>query len=260
MTFSAKSIRSRSAVAVALILVATSSALVQIHPVSATNTTQQQQLNQFVARARDGASGTFSATYRVEASTAGPGGILVVSQKTSRASLAWSTGRGWWSFVFRSAKGRLDQWIEHGTTAWDCFRFSSDQALSCYGPAPFGYANAWIDSVSAYLPGAAAESIANAVKNAEASLTQLAQLSLSTREGPPYGHLRCLRISEKMGGPETWCLDYAGFFVSQTGVNAIPAFGGNASLVRMGPTVPALAFKLLGPNMTRHGEFVTLPI
>jgi hypothetical protein len=263
VTISPRLIRTRSAVAVALfVLLVASSALVQVHSVSATNNTNQKEqgLNQFVAWARNGATGTFSATYRVDASSAGPGGTLVVSQKRSGGSLAWPTGRGWWSFVFRSSNGRVDQWIEHGTTAWDCFRFSSHEALACYGPAPYGYANGWIDSVMAYLPSAAAQSIANAVKDAEASPAQLAELSLSTREGPPYGHLRCLRISAKAGGPETWCLDYEGFFVSQTGVNGVPAVGSNSSLVRMGPTIPASAFKLLGPSKTKHGEFVTLPI
>jgi hypothetical protein len=263
VTISPGSIRTRSAVVVALLaLLVASSALVQVHSVSAINNTNQKEqgLNQFVAWARNGATGTFSATYRVDASSAGPGGTLVVAQKRSRGSLAWPTGRGWWSFVFRSSNGRVDQWIEHGTTAWDCFRFSSDKALACYGPAAYGYANGWIDSVLPYLPSAAAQSIANAVKVAEASPTQLAELSLSMREGPPYGHLRCLRISAKLGGPETWCLDYEGFFVSQTGVYWVPGFGSNASLVRMGPTIPASAFKLLGPSKTKHGEFVTLPI
>jgi hypothetical protein len=264
VTISPGSIRTRSAVVVALlVLLVASSALVQVHSVDATIITNQKEqgLNQFVAWARNGVTGTFSATYRVDASSAGPGGTLVVAQKRSRGSLSWPTGRGWWSFVFRSSNGRVDQWIEHGTTAWDCFRFSSDKALACYGPAPNGYGNGWIDSMMPYLPGAAAQSIANAVKVAEASPTQLAELSLSIREGPPYGHLRCLRISAKAGGPKTWCLDYEGFFVSQTGMyGGVPGFGSNASLVRMGPTIPASAFKLLGPSKSKRGEFVTLPI
>jgi hypothetical protein len=191
--------------------------------------------------ARNGATGSFLATYKVSAGPKGwgaPSGTLVVAQRVERGTLAWPTHHGSSSYVFTTSSGRLLQWIEKGTTSWDGFRLSSTKPLDCYGPARYGYSHGWIYSVMPFVNGEAHQSIANAVKTAEADPAQLSQPTLSVKSGPPRGFQRCLRISAKAGGPATWCLDYEGFLVSETVENGSPTLDGVASLLRRGPPAP----------------------
>ena len=204
----------------------------------------------FLALVRRGQTGTFSATYRVHGARTGTG-TLLVAQLALPGTSAFPDGPGSWSYLYRSRAGGVDQWVEEGTAARDCWRHSSTSPVTCYGPTTYLPFNAFVIGSEPVLVGSEVAQVRAALNQRGARLFA----SRSRRFGP----LHCLRVGPGADGPATWCVNDAGQLVTRHGVVGSTRTGADATLLTFSPRAPRSDFALLGPSRGRDHHFELPP-
>ncbi len=210
-------------------------------------------LEAFVAQAQRGISGTFSATYRLSQGPATTG-TVVLSQEAPARRQVLTGSRGTWAFRFSDTAGYDSQWIERGSTAWDCWRGPGATAWTCSGPGQFHTVNGYLLAIEPYVPGdiegdisALSSALTKSAPAVVKRIVRQAQLFDSTSAA--FGALRCLSIDGT-----TTCLDRSGVVVSRTG----GSFWTSITLVDHSSRVSKSAFVPMAPSSSSGKNFAVL--
>jgi hypothetical protein len=215
---------------------------------------RDKSVHSFLALADRAVSGTFSELYRISTGEASTSGVVAVAQEATSGQRPFVTGPGTWSFLYENEAGYSSQWIEKGSTAWDCWRPPGANVWTCSGPGSFRYVNGFLMAVAPYVPGqfiGESNQLTAAFNFQMPGLKKAAQkviaaITFSRKRNTHFGLLDCMKADAY-----TTCLDSSGVVVSQhSGTQTI-------TLLRHSATVPASAFKLQGT--TTGGPFLTLP-
>lgn len=210
-----------------------------------------ETINAFVALARLGVSGTFSAVYAVsQGSLAGSlAGTVEVAQEASPRQRPFTTGPGKWSFLYQSSAGYTLQWIERGPRAWDCRRAAGVTAWTCSGPGQFQPSNGFFLAVTPFIPGVVLGDINELTGGLKAHGVKGIQFfaSMSAR----FGSLQCMKVDGTSS-----CLDHAGVLVSQQG----GSYWTTITLLRRSSAVPSSAFVLNGKSTSSGRKFELLTL
>lgn len=201
----------------------------------------------FVALATRGLSGTYTELYRV---TGPNGGTVQVFQQAPSGIFPFTTGHGRWSFRLQAQSGISSQWVEHGSTAWDCWRPVSINAWKCSGPGHFEDSNGFFLSVEPYIPGVVVGDLHQLELGLKEKAPQVKNLVISDMTNPRFGSLRCLEVDGI-----TSCIDRAGVLVSQQG----GSYWSSITLLRRSTSVPGGAFELVGKSTSSGLHFTPIP-
>lgn len=210
-------------------------------------------LEAFVSMGQRGISGTFSETYRLVQGLVTTG-TVVISQEAPARGQVLAGGSGTWAFRFSDTAGYASQWIERGSTAWDCWRGPSASRWTCSGPGQFHTVNGYLLAIQPYVPGdiegdisALASALTKSAPVVVKKIVRQAQLFDST--SATFGALRCLSVDGT-----TTCLDRSGVVVSQTG----GSFWTSITLVHRSSRVPKSAFVPMAPSSSLGKNFAVL--
>jgi hypothetical protein len=197
----------------------------------------------FLARARSGLEGTFSAVYQFVSTIPHPNNFatVTVAQRAPAGTTAWPGGRpGEWSYRLASPSGQAVEWMVRGSAVETCWRRRGSQWSCSAGNYPgdagsIGYTIATIP----YLPGTAYSFLSSVIDD------DPAHGGLTIRTEPSrFGPLTCLVVKDPA---ETYCLTRGGHFASFfTSMGLAGSAWTKATLVSEQPTAPASDFTLSG--------------
>lgn len=216
-------------------------------PFAAASQQSQSSVSTFMASARHGLTGTYTEVYRV---TGPNGGTVSVFQQAHSGEFPFTTGPGRWSFLFQAQSGISSQWIEHGSTSWDCWRPATDTTWSCSGPGHFEETNGFFQSVEPYIPGVMMGELNQLQTGIKERAPEVKNLVISESSSPQFGPLRCLTADGT-----TACIDRTGVLVNQHG----SGYWSSIMLVRRSPLVPATAFNLVSKSTSDGKNFTAVP-
>jgi hypothetical protein len=258
--------RRRLAAASALAVVLTAAALAVSRAVGASGgrrpATATLTPAGFLAKARGGEEGTFQARYRISSGPnprnawimgMGPGTVMVAQRAAAGSSIV--VGRtGTWSYLYRGTHGP-EQWIERGSTVWDCASYG--KGLECSGPGTFFPSNGFFLAVQPFVPASAIEDIAGTVGAAGSAPKSGSGVRFFSEPDRAFGTLSCMTTPVPIS--QTFCLDSRGVLVSY--LNPVDVEGMRwmkVSLVSWSPAVPGSDFRLLAKSHS-SGRFLELP-
>ncbi len=212
-------------------------------PVFAATAQRPETPASFLARARSGLEGTFSAVYQFSGPTARTNNpaTVTVAQQAPVGTSAWPGGKpGEWSYRLTNPYGWSMEWVVRGSTVEDCYRLHSSKWHCSSGnyPGDAG-SNGYTTATEPYLPGTAYTFLKLTVEGGQS------HGSLAIRTEPSsFGPLTCLVVKDPA---ETYCLTGAGHFDSffaSTGLSGTAWT--EARLVSQHSTAPAKDFTLSG--------------
>jgi hypothetical protein len=213
-------------------------------------TVRPPSTSSFVALAKVGASGKFDEVYQVE----GPSrGTIEVSQVAPQQ--AFNAGSGRWSFVFRSATGISTQWIEMGSSSWDCWHKPGVTKWACSGPGHFQLSNGFILSVEPYIPGLILGEMTQLQQSSKIKPDPVKNIAFYSSKSSRFGPLRCVRVNAMGYGRVTSCLDRHGVLVTQQG----GSYWSKITLLNYRSGVPGSAFRLKGMSTSSGSNFAVPP-
>ena len=194
----------------------------------------------FLARAKAGIEGTFSAVYRLSApsSSTENDATVTVAQRAASGSTSWPGGKpGEWWYRLTYADDSTVEWLVRGNLLVDCWRVSRSKWRCSAGDyngdaGSIGYTIATIP----YLPGTAFLSLSIALQ----AMPPHASLAVRSEQSS-FGPLTCVR-----DGDGTWCLMRDGHLATWTGLGFTGYSWTNAQLVSEQPTAPATDSPLQG--------------
>ena len=218
-------------------------------PLASASQQPETSVTTFIASAKHALTGTYTEVYRV---TGPSGGTVHVFQQARPGRFPFTTGSGSWSFLFLAQTGVSSQWIEHGSTAWDCWQPVSGTSWTCSGPGHFEETNGFFQSVEPYIPGVVIGELNSLETGLREKAPQVKNLVVSESTSPQFGPLRCLTADGT-----TACIDRSGVLVNQQGGSG---YWSNITLVRRSHSVPAIAFKTMGKSTSWGKNFTTLPL
>ena len=197
----------------------------------------------FLARARSGLEGTFSAVYQFSGPTARTNNpaTVTVAQEAPVGTSAWPGGKpGEWSYRLTNPYGWAVEWVVRGSTVEDCYRLHASKWRCSAGnyPGDAG-SNGYTIATEPYLPGTAYTFLSLTVDGRQPP----AALAIRT-EPSSFGPLSCLVVKDPA---ETYCLTRAGHFANfftSTGLSGTAWT--EARLVSEQSTAPAKDFTLSG--------------
>jgi hypothetical protein len=196
----------------------------------------------FLARAKSGIGGTFSAVYQFSSSIPYPNdyATVTVAQRAPAGTTAWPGGRpGEWSYRLTNPYGLVVKWILRGSAVETCFRWRGSKWSCSTGNALGDVSNGYIIATEPYLLGTAYSFLSSIIDG------DPAHGAMAIRTEPSrFGALTCLVVKDPA---ETYCLTRAGHFASfftSLGLNA--TVWTKAQLVSEQPTAPASDFTLSG--------------
>lgn len=216
---------------------------------SATASQPETSVASFVALAKHALAGTFTETYRLT----GPGpssGTSELFQQAPSGAFPFPTGHAKWSFLFQSQTGISSQWIEEGSTAWDCWRASTTTTWTCSGPGRFEESNGFFLSIEPYIPGDVIGDINELELGLKEKAPQIKNLTISDSISSRFGPLRCLAVDGIVS-----CFDRSGVLVSQRG----GPYWSSITLIRRSSSVPRRAFNLVGMSTSSGEHFTVVP-
>jgi hypothetical protein len=178
-----------------------------------------QHAAQFLSLAEQGMDGDFELAYAVTGTNGdlfrGDPGTLVIAQTARAGHSAWVTAAGRWSFRLDGDDGATAQWIESGSSAEDCWRFTRNSAMRCTGPTTYIASNGFVLTTLPFIEGAVVESLRSIVDPVGFPSSTTGVLSLFTRPGSHLtGPLTCLRVDRLHG--MTTCITRRGVIASVT--------------------------------------------
>ena len=216
----------------------------------AAGTSSSRSVSAFVALAKSGASGTFDEVYQVE----GPNrGTIEIAQLVPQRP--FNAGSGRWSFVYQTQTGISSQWIEEGSTSWDCWHFAGVTAWTCSGPGHFELSNGFIGSVEPYIPGLVLGEVTQLQQAGQLKPDPVKSIAFYGSKSTAFGRLRCLRVEATGVGTVTICLDHRGVLVTQRGGSRWRSI----TLLRYRSGVPNSAFVLKGKSTSSGQNFAAVP-
>lgn len=209
-----------------------------------------KSLPQFIRLAKQAAAGTFAATYQVGGARSG---VVVVAQR--KAPEPSNPGSGTWSFMFQTPNAISSQWIQKGSTSWDCWRFASAKAWTCSGPGTYRTVNGFILSINPYIPMSVTSQL-NQLQQAIQHKGEVRSTSIFHAQSKKFGEETCLKVSALTSATGTMCIDRMGVLVSEEG-----GFGPfpSISLRQYGRSIPRNAFVLLGTSTSSGSAFLAIP-
>jgi hypothetical protein len=209
-----------------------------------------QSTPSFVALAKVGASGKFDEAYQVE----GPGnGIVEIAQEELQQP--FNAGTGQWSFVYQTPTGTSSQWIEKGSSSWDCWHQSGVTTWTCSGPGHFQQSNGFILSVEPYIPGLVLDEMSQLQQSSKIKPDPVKSIGFYSSKSTRFGPLRCERVDAMGYGRVTSCLDRHGVLVTQQG----GSYWSKITLLKYRSGIPGSAFRLMGANTSPGSSFVVPP-
>ena len=209
-------------------------------PRSSSTTEHPNPVTQFIGQAEKGASGRIHAWYSV---TAGPhAGVIEIAQQVAPHDL--NPASGTWSFLFQSSQGISSQWIQKGSSSWDCWHFASVSTWHCTGPGTFVSSNGYAESVAPYIPLTASGQLSQ-LQVALTHRGRVKQIATFAAESKQFGKLSCLKVMAiTLSSPETVCIDRDGLIVN---IHNASGFFTNVTLLRTSKSIPPAAFVPVGP-------------
>jgi hypothetical protein len=190
---------------------------------------------QFIQLAEQGATRTFAGVYQV---TGAHVGVIEVDQK--QHPQAFSPGSGTWSFVYRANQGISSQWIQKGSSSYDCWQRAGDTTWACSGPGSYQQANGFILATEPFIPSGVAGQL-NQLQEARGHKGWVKSLSIFKSDSKQFGVLNCIKVKAvTLSSPATICIDHNGTMVSET--NWPGGYFSNVSLEHHGTSIPSTAF------------------
>ena len=212
-------------------------------PVFAATALQPETPATFLARAKSGLKGTFSAVYQFSGPTARTNNpaTVTVAQQAPVGTSAWPGGKpGEWSYRLTNPYGWSMEWVVRGNTVEDCFRLHASKWRCSAGTYPGDAgSNGYTIATEPYLPGTAYTFLTLAVDGGQphAALTIRTELS-------SFGPLTCLVVKDPA---ETYCLTRGGHFATFFASMGLSGTAWTeARLVSEHSTAPAKDFTLSG--------------
>jgi hypothetical protein len=220
----------------------------------AVGATSHESVSTFIAMEKAGVAGSFDEVYQV---AVGPStGTVEVAQEAARGVRPFVTGPGRWSFVFQAQTGISSQWIEKGSTAWDCWHFSGVTTWTCSGPGQFQESNGFALSVEPYIPGLVLTQAQQLQDGLKMRPSPVKQISFFESNSARFGPLRCLKVDALgLSSPFSSCFDHRGILVTEHG----DSFWSSTTLLRYRSVVPKSPFQLKGKSESSGHGFVTVP-
>jgi hypothetical protein len=212
-------------------------------PVFAATAQRPETPASFLARARSGLEGTFSAVYQFSGPTARTNNpaTVTVAQQAPVGTSAWPGGKpGEWSYRLTNPYGWSMEWVVRGSTVEDCFRLHTSKWHCSSGnyPGDAG-SNGYTIATEPYLPGTAYTFLTLAVDGGQSH----SALAIRT-EPSSFGPLTCLVVKDPT---ETYCLTRGGHFASFFASMGLSGTAWTeARLVSEQSTAPAKDFALSG--------------
>jgi hypothetical protein len=189
----------------------------------------------FIRLAEKGATRTFAGVYQV---TGAHSGEIEVDQKQD--PLAFNQGSGTWSFVYRASEGISSQWIQKGSSSYDCWQAASDTTWTCSGPGSYRQANGFILATEPFIPSGLTGQL-NQLQEAQGHKGWVKSLTIFKSHSPQFGVLSCMKVMAlTLSSPATICIDHNGTMVSET--NWPGGYFSNVSLEHHGTSIPSAAF------------------
>lgn len=237
-------------------------------PPPKTSGTGSISVGQFIHRAEQGLKGSFVEWYRITTDgphlPPGPDGTIEVAQRRppegfKGCSGSLCAGSGVWSYVFRpsSASSWSSQWIEKGTSSWDCWEGPGEAAWTCTGPGTFAGSNGFLQSIAPYVSSEVRWQL-GLIRQAMAHKGVIRRLSTFRSHSARFGPLDCLTVKGRWEGlATTMCIDRDGQVVSQQGAGGY-FWESDITLLGFSRSVPSGAFTPLGTVPPGSG-FVTIP-
>ena len=242
--------RRRWVIVIATVLVMAGAAVAAVNGLSGSGSARSRTARQpmtpasFLARAKSGIEGTFSAVYQLSGQLGSPlssaktdATVTVAQRAAAGTTPSPSRGLGEWSYRLVSTNTDVE-WVVRGSSFEDCMRWQPSQPLRCTGPkrhadAGIGYVLATIP----YVPLTAYDSIRSAVQGTAPHHSLVIRSERSS-----LGPLTCLVLSHSA----QVCLLSNGHLASYTGESYVGFDWTNARLVSERPTAPAADFTLSG--------------
>ena len=197
----------------------------------------------FLARARSGLEGTFSAVYQFSGPTARTNNpaTVTVAQQAPVGTSAWPGDKpGEWSYRLTNPHGLAVEWVVRGSTVEDCYRLHASKWHCSAGnyPGDAG-SNGYTIATEPYLPGTAYTFLSFTIDGGQSH----GALAIRT-ETSSFGPLTCLAVKDPA---ESYCLTRAGRFASFfTSAGLSGTAWTEARLVSEQSTAPARDFTLSG--------------
>lgn len=190
---------------------------------------------QFIQLARQGTTRSFAGVYQV---TGAHSGVIEVDQKQPpRAS---NPGSGIWSFVYRANQGISSQWVQKGSSSYDCWQSVGDTTWTCSGPGSYQQVNGFILATEPFIPSGLAGQL-NQLQEARGHKGWVKSLSIFKSHSKQFGALSCLRVvAVTLGSPAQICIDHKGTMVNET--NWPGGYFSNVRLEYEGTSIPSAAF------------------
>jgi hypothetical protein len=245
--------RRRWVIVIATVLVMAGAAVAAVNGLSGSGSARSRTARQpmtpasFLARAKSGIEGTFSAVYQLSGqlgsslSSAKTDATVTVAQRAAAGTTpSPSRGIGEWSYRLTTANGGGEEWVVRGSTLEDCSRTSASQPWRCTGPGRYkdvGYTTTYALAIIPFLPDTAYGLISYALEG----IPPHHKVTIRS-ERSSLGPLTCLVLSHS----NQICLLSDGHLASYTG----EGWGGfdwtKARLVSERPTSAAADFILSG--------------
>jgi hypothetical protein len=217
---------------------------------AASTPSDSRSVEAFVTSANHALSGTFTEVYRL---TGPNSGIVELSQQAPAGVDPFPTGHGRWSFLLQATTGLSSQWVEKGSTAWNCWRAATQTTWTCSGPGRFEEANGFILATEPYVPGTLAGDGSELEAGLKERAPEVRGIEFASSESPQFGPLRCLTVDLS-----TTCIDRSGVLVSQQSRSSY-SYWSSITLLRRSSSVSATAFTPVGKSTSAGKNFVLVP-
>ena len=144
----------------------------------------------FLARAKAGIEGTFSAVYKLSApsSSAESDATVTVAQRAAPSTTAWPGGKpGEWSYRLTYSDGLSVEWLVRSNLLEDCWRVRKSKWRCSVGNYPGDVGIGYTIATIPYLPGMAFMSLSPALE----AMPPRASLAVHS-EPSSFGRLACV--------------------------------------------------------------------
>jgi hypothetical protein len=197
----------------------------------------------FLALARHGADGTFSATYDSPMWQGAMSSTVTVAHQAPPGSASPNSG-SWMFELSRRVSGARYLWVSHPHSTTLCHKQSSSAPWSCEQTSMTGGGNGWQLATALYLPLTELNGLQSAVQGADPSSVTTTRRVLA---GLP---VECLALEEANNAAHLqWCLTSSGVLASFAAVPTSDGFHfGDApaegTATSISSTVPSQAFAI----------------